>query len=278
MDWWQAIALGIVEGLTEYLPVSSTGHLLLSQRLMKIPAGQAADAYAICIQSGAILAVLWLYWPQVRKMLLGIVGRDRQGLTLALNIVVAFLPAALFGGLFDKAIEKHLFGLWPITFAWLVGGLVILLVPRWRHQARGAEEAPGGLDLGRLDWRMALMIGLAQCLAMWPGTSRSLVTILAGTLVGLRLSSAVEFSFLLGLVTLTAATGFKAFDGGLAMVQAYGWTTMTLGFVSAAVSAAIAVKWMVGYLNRHSLFIFGLYRVTLAVAVALLLAGEILPQ
>lgn len=277
MNWWQAIILGIVEGLTEYLPVSSTGHLILTQRLLKIPVSQAADAYVICIQAGAILAVLWLYWAQIKKILLGLSGRDSQGLSLAINIIIAFLPAAVFGVLFNKKIEEYLFGLQPITWAWLVGGLVILLVPRWRKQVRGSEEA-AGLDLNTLSWRMAFLIGLAQCLAMWPGVSRSLVTILAGTLVGLGLSSAVEFSFLLGLVTLTAATGFKAVHGGLAMIQAYGWMSMIIGFVSATISATIAVKWMVGYLNRHSLLIFGLYRVALALTVPLLLMEGFLPK
>lgn len=274
MDWWQAMILGIVEGFTEYLPVSSTGHLILTQRLMKIPEDQAADAYAICIQAGAILAVLWLYWPQVKKMLLGIVGKERDGLMAATNIIVAFLPAAVIGVLFNKKIEQYLFGLGPITMAWLAGGLAIILVPRWRRVRQTEEEA--GFDLALLTWRQALWIGFAQCLAMWPGTSRSLVTILAGTLVGLNLGSAVEFSFLLGLVTLTAATGFKAVHGGSAMVHSYGWASMGIGFMFATLSAAIAVKWMVGYLKQHSLLIFGLYRVALAVAVPILLSRVLL--
>jgi undecaprenyl-diphosphatase len=270
------MALGIVEGLTEYLPVSSTGHLILTQRLLDIPAGQAADAYAICIQAGAILAVLGLYWTPVKRMARGILGRDRQGLTLAINIIVAFLPAAVIGLLFDAAIEEHLFGLVPITVAWLVGGLAILAVPRWRRPRRPEED--GGRELMTLTWRMALLIGFAQCLAMWPGTSRSLVTILAGTLVGLSLRSAVEFSFLLGLVTLTAATAYKAVDGGAAMLQAYGWTTMGIGFFFATLSAALAVKWMVAYLNRHSLMIFGIYRVALGLGVGVALwAGILMP-
>lgn len=272
MNWWQAMVLGIVEGLTEYLPVSSTGHLILTQRLLKIPETQAADAYAICIQAGAILAVLGLYWPHVKRMLSGIIGRDQEGLELAVNIIVAFLPAAVIGVLFNKMIERYLFGLGPITLAWLIGGLAILLVPRWRKVSRTGKEEVGA-NLILLNRRRAFWIGLAQCLAMWPGTSRSLVTILAGTLVGLSLESAVEFSFLLGLVTLTAATGFKAIHDGLAMVHAYGWTTMGIGFVFATLSAAIAIKWMVGYLNRHSLLIFGLYRVALGLGCPLLLSG-----
>lgn len=272
MDWWQAVALGIVEGITEYLPVSSTGHLILTQQLLKIPAGEAADAYAICIQAGAILAVLGLYWPRVKQMLLGVLGRDPQGLSLAINIVVAFLPAAVIGLLFDAAIEKYLFGLWPITAAWLGGGLVILLVSRWRLAHRPGSDM--GKNLEKLTWRMALAIGFAQCLAMWPGTSRSLVTILGGILAGLSLSGSVEFSFLLGVVTLTAASGYKAVDGGLAMVQAYEWQTMAIGFIFATLSAAVAVKWMVGYLNRHSLAVFGWYRIVLAGVVAVLLVSR----
>ena len=266
MDWWQAMVLGIVEGVTEYLPVSSTGHLILTQRLLKIPSSSAADAYAISIQAGAILAVAGLYWPQVKKMFMGILGRDAAGFSLAINIVTAFLPATVFGVLFNKKIETYLFGLWPITAAWFVGGVAILAVSRWRRMHRaGATE---GLKVTEITRPMALVIGLAQCLAMWPGTSRSLVTILAGILVGLNLAAAVEFSFLLGVVTLTAATAFKSMHDGVAMVEAYGWTTMFIGFFFATVSAAMAVKWMVAYLNRHSLAIFGYYRLLLAVAVA----------
>ena len=269
MDWWQAIVLGIVEGVTEYLPVSSTGHLILSQRLLQIPVGEAADAYAICIQAGAILAVLGLYWLRVKQMLLGILGKDPQGLSLAVNIIVAFMPAAVIGFLFDAAIEKYLFGLWPITAAWFVGGVAILLVSRWRLTHRPGSDM--GKSLEDLTGQMALAIGFAQCLAMWPGTSRSLVTILAGILAGLSLNASVEFSFLLGVVTLTAASGYKAVHGGLAMVQAYGWHTMAIGVIFATLSAAVAVKWMVGYLNRHSLAVFGWYRVALAAVVAVLL-------
>lgn len=269
MNWLDAMILGIVEGLTEYLPVSSTGHLILAQRLLNIPEGEAADSYAICIQAGAILAVLGLYWSQVRRMLLGVLGKDPQGLQLAVNIIVAFLPAAVIGALFDATIEHYLFGLWPVIIAWFVGGLAILLFCWWQ-QTRPPGATRNGSGLETLSWRMALMIGAAQCLAMWPGTSRSLVSILAGSLVGLSLSSAVEFSFLLGVVTLTAATAFKAANGGLVMVQTYGWPAMVTGFVFAAVSAAVAVKWMVSYLNRHSFAIFGIYRLALAVAATLM--------
>src|SRR3954469_3823493 len=126
MDWWQAVVIGVVEGLTEYLPVSSTAHILLTQRALGLSQGEAADAYAVCVQAGAILAVLGIYARRVGQMLQGLLGRNPQGLRLAIHIVVAFLPAAIFGLLLNKKIKEPLFHLWPICAAWFIGGLVIL--------------------------------------------------------------------------------------------------------------------------------------------------------
>lgn len=272
MSFLDAIILGIVEGLTEYLPVSSTGHLILSQRLLGIPESVAANAYAICIQAGAIVAVLGLYRHRVRDMLVGIGGKigfsvtSEQGFRLARNIVVAFLPAAVVGVLFNDWIEEKLFGLWPIVMAWFVGGAAILMVAAGRR-GRRADQPVRTLD--ELTWPSAAAIGLIQCLAMWPGTSRSLVTIVGGLLVGLGLSAAVEFSFLLGVVTLLAATVYKINDAGPTMLQSYGWSTMIVGTLAAYVSAVVAVKWMVGYLKRHGLELFGYYRIILAAVVAM---------
>ena len=276
MQPWQAVILGIVEGVTEYLPVSSTGHLILAQRAMRIPESNESNAYAICIQSGAIIAVLGLYWRRVAEMLIGLTGKvgigqgSDLGVRLWVNIVVAFLPAAVIGLRFNEFIERTLFGLWPIVAAWLVGGIAILGIAFRRR----LKPINGGLDLEQLTWRMALAIGFIQCLAMWPGTSRSLVTIVGGVLLGLSLAAAVEFSFLLGVVTLLAATVYKAYDAGPEMLQAYGWSPMILGSLAAWLSAVVAVKWMVEFLKQHGISIFGYYRVTLALIVGgCLLAG-----
>ncbi len=269
MDWWQAAILGIVEGVTEYLPVSSTGHLILAQRAMGMANSTEANAYAICIQAGAIAAVLGLYAGRVRQMTRGVLGKDAQGLRMAINIIVAFIPAAVIGLLFDDLIDEYLFGLWPVVGAWFVGGAAILVVARSRKQH--GQTPRTGSELDSITWKMALVIGLAQCLAMWPGTSRSLVTIVGGVLVGLSLPAAVEFSFLLGLVTLTAATGYKALGDGEIMLDSYGWMPLVVGFVTALFSAVVAVKWMVAYLNRHGLSIFGYYRVAIAAVVAFLI-------
>ena len=271
MDNFQALILGLVEGLTEYLPVSSTGHLLLAQRLMGIDSSTASDAFAICIQAGAILAVLGIYRQRVAQMVMGAVGRNEAGQRLLINLLSAFVPAAVLGLLFEKPIKKYLFGgdewgLWPVVAAWFAGGMAILVVSLARRR-RGTSPTTG-FDLEHLTVRMALIVGLAQCIAMWPGVSRSLITIVGGVLVGLSLPAAVELSFLLGVITLTAATAYDALKHGPEMLATYGATPLLIGFGAAWLSAVLAVKWMVGYLKSHGMEIFGWYRVALAFVVA----------
>jgi undecaprenyl-diphosphatase len=288
MDFWQALILGVIEGITEYLPISSTGHLVVAQRLMGIGTGTAsakaaADAFAICIQGGAILAVVGLYWQRVLQMIRGVLGQDRDGFRLAMSILVGFLPAAVLGLLLNDWIEAHLFSLWPIIIAWVVGGVAILATAWWRKR----NPAPGGgMELLEMTWKMAVIIGFMQCVAMWPGTSRSLMTIVGGILMGLTVRAAVEYSFLLGVLTLTAATVKKAvwkvdavadydqwLGGARLMWDSYGALPTVIGLVSAAVAAAIAVKWLVSYLQSHGLAIFGWYRIGVGLAVAGLVWG-----
>jgi undecaprenyl-diphosphatase len=265
VEHWQALVLGIVEGITEYLPISSTGHLILAERLLGIGNDEAVRAFTICIQSGAILAVLSLYWPRVRQMAAGVVGRDVQGLRLLGLLFLAFLPAAVAGLALESRIDRWLFGLWPVTVAWLVGGLAILLVPVLR------TGRTRGLALEQLDAGRAFVIGLFQCLALAPGTSRSLATIAGALLVGVGSRAAIEFSLLLGVLTLGAATAHKALQSGHAMVEHVGGLNLAIGLATSFVAAFLAVKWLVGWLNRHGLLVFGAYRVALAAVVALLL-------
>ena len=282
----QAAVLGLVEGLTEYLPVSSTGHLLLAQHVMGIAKSggdpsteqerrkQAADAYAICIQAGAILAVLGLYLRRIRQMVIGLMGKDRAGLNMVVNIAAGFVPAAVIGLLFESSIKRYLFGLRPVVAAWFVGGVAILALAWW--QEKRPEQSRPAKPLEELTCKMALIVGFAQCVAMWPGVSRSLITIVGGLLVGLSMSAAVEFSFLLGMVTLSAATGYDALKHGRIMFQIYDPLSMTTGFVVAFVSAVLSVKWMVSYLNRHGLSLFGYYRVGIATVVGTLILISVL--
>jgi undecaprenyl-diphosphatase len=200
-------------------------------------------------------------------VLRGIAGQDQDGRALGLAILVAFLPAALVGLTLGPAIETYLFGAWPVVIAWAVGGVVLLVYDS--HPSRRT-----GMLLEQLTLRGALLIGLAQCVALWPGVSRSLATILGGLAAGLSLGAAVEFSFLLGLITLGAATVYKALDSGAAMAEAYGPLELGLGFAAAALSALVAVRWMVAWLSQRGLAIFGWWRLAAALVVgAMLVTG-----
>lgn len=267
MSWWQATLLGIVEGATEFLPVSSTGHLIITAWLLGFgedPAlWAAAFTFNIVIQSGAIAAVAVLYRRRLLGMAAGILGRDRDGRRLALHLAIAFLPAAVLGWLLNETIEARLNGPWPVVSALFAGAWLMLGVARARRGASGE-----GLGLADVDWRIALWIGGAQCLAMWPGTSRSMVTIVAALLLGMRAAAAAEFSFLLGLITLTAATAYKLTLSGPAMFEHFGAGAVAVGFAAATVSAALAIRWFVAFLNRRGLAPFAWYRLALALALA----------
>ncbi len=269
----KAVILGVVEGVTEFLPISSTGHLLVTQRILDIGTTSGtkdvADTYAIAIQFGAILAIVFLYFGRIRTMVEGLAGRSESGRRILVGLVVAFLPAVVIGVIFEPLIKERLLGTWQVIAAWAVWGVVTLFVSdRWGREGGGPIES--------ITVRQGLLIGVAQVLAMWPGTSRSLVTILAALVLGLSLAAAVEFSFLLGLVTLGGATVYETLTNGSTMFDAYGWLDPLLGLIAAFIAAMIAVKWMVGYLQRHSFAIFGWYRIVVAaVATVLVVTGTI---
>lgn len=270
----EAIILGLVEGLTEYLPVSSTGHLLVTNSLLGLnetEAGEnAINTYAICIQIGAIAAVFFLYWDRIRQMLDGLLGRDLEGRRILGAVLVSFFITAVIGLTLVDFVKERLFGPTPIAVAWVVGGLVILGLSRmnWFEQA-GAELVD--LTLGQ-----AAIIGVMQSIALWPGVSRSMITIIAAVLVGLTLRAAVEYSFLLGLITLSAATVKEGYEGGGELIDTFGWVTPLIGLVVAFVSAMAAVKWMVAWLNDRGFEVFGWYRVAVGLlAFVLIAAGAI---
>jgi undecaprenyl-diphosphatase len=264
----QAVLLGIVEGITEFLPVSSTGHLLVVGELIGFGSGSssAADTYSIAIQFGAILAVLLLYRNRVWSAARGLVGADADGRAFLIRLVVAFLPAAMIGVVAGDAMKSALFGPVPVTIAWLVGGVVLLI---WK-------PAVGTVALHEMPIRAAVIIGCAQSLALWPGVSRSLVTLIAALAVGLSMSAAIEFSFLLGLVTLSSATALDLTKHGSELVDQFGLLAPAIGLVCAFFTAVIAVKWMVGYLESHSLRIFGWYRLAIGAVSVVLLATNVL--
>ncbi len=271
----QVIVLGIVEGLTEYLPVSSTGHLLLTESLLGMGANkEAEDALAICLQGGAILAVLSLYYPRVKGMIEGLLGKNKDGLRMLINMIMGFLPAAVVGLACASQIKEYLFNSHTVAYSLIVGGGVILAYCVWRTKHGLSNEGSSGAPLESLTPGKALIVGLLQCVAMIPGTSRSLMTMLGGLFVGLSMAAAVEFSFLLGLITLGAATVHDAYKYGAEMLQVFGWDVLVIGTAVSWLSAWLAVKWMVSYLQKHSFAIFGWYRIVIGIVVlALLSAG-----
>lgn len=283
LQWWQAVVLGLVEGITEYLPVSSTGHLILASDLMGLrragPMEAAVESFEVVIQGGAILAVLGLYWPRVVRMIKGLLGRDARGLRLLINLVIAFMPAAVIGLLVHDWVTEHLFSTVPVLTALVLGGLYMMFIEQWRRgRFSFRPHASQGKEIDDLTPGDALKVGLLQCVAMIPGTSRSMMTITGGFIVGLKPKAAAEFSFLLGLPTLVAATGLALFKdlrhaaktGEPNMFEVLGVMPTLLGMGVAAVSAALAVKWLVGFLNKHGLSVFGWYRIGLALVLGVL--------
>ena len=274
--WWQAVVLGLVEGITEYLPVSSTGHLILASSLLHLDrpeTKEALRAYLIFVQGGAILAVLGLYWPRVVQMTRGVLGRDADGLRLTRNVALAFVPAAVAGVLLNHMIKATLFSDWPVLGALAVGGLWMIWL--------GGSGDHGHDDVAAIPWRTALGIGFFQTLALWPGVSRSMVTIAGGMLLGVHAVAAAEFSFLLGLPTLGAACVYDlvgnlhvaAETGHPSMFQQIGAAPALLGISVATLSAALAVRWLLSFLTRHGLAPFGWYRLALAAVVAALIVS-----
>jgi len=290
MELWHAIILGLVEGITEYLPVSSTGHLIITSALLGLddPATKASvDTFSIVIQGGAILAVLGLYSSRVVEMIKGLFGRSVDGRRLLINLIVAFIPAAVLGVLLDDIIEANLFSTWPVLGALALGGVWMIWLGRGKkHHVSVEEGEPHDASstqktIDEITWRTALGIGLFQVVAMWPGTSRSMMTIAGGTLLGLKPRDAAEFSFLLGLPTLGGACVYKlgknwkqTRDAGTEnMIEQLGMTPTLVGIIVATISAAIAIKWLVSFLNKHGLGVFGWYRIALAMVLGGMIVG-----
>jgi undecaprenyl-diphosphatase len=253
--WITALLLGVVEGLTEFLPISSTGHLIVAGSLLGYT-GERAKVFEIVIQAGAILAVCWEYRARLVAAVVGL-GRDPAAQRFVVNLVVAFLPAAVLGLLFAKSIKRHLFAPVPVALAFVVGALIILWVER-RQRVSPSTVRIDSVDAMR--WTDALKIGFAQAFALVPGTSRSGATIIGGMLFGLSRPAATEFSFFLAIPTLFAACIYD-FVRNRALFSADDLQGIAIGFVAAFVSAFLCVRWLIRYVSRHDFVPFAWYRI-----------------
>jgi undecaprenyl-diphosphatase len=264
-----AAVLGVVEGATEFLPVSSTGHLVVAERLLDVATDEderdAVDSYLIVVQGGAIAAVLAVYRRRIAAVARGVLARG-SGRRLGVELAIASLPALAVAALAGEAIKEGLLEPGPVAAAWLLGGALLVCVSRTSRLQQGGLGRP----IECLGAPTAVVIGCAQVVALWPGVSRSLVTILAGLAAGLSMAAAVEFSFLLGAIVLTIATGYELVTG--ASLETLG-PAAVVGVAVSFLAALAAVRWMVTYLQRHDLAIFGWYRIALGVVVLALLAG-----
>ena len=253
----KALILGIVEGLTEFLPISSTGHLILVADLLNFN-DDKGKVFEVFIQTGAMLAIVWEY----RERLWGIACRavyEPRARQFILNLVVAFLPAAVLGLSVGKLIKAHLFKPVPVATAFIVGGFVILWAERRRHTVRVQS-------VDDMTWLDALKIGLAQCCALIPGTSRSGATIIGGMLFGLSRKAATEFSFFLAIPTLIAAGAYDLFKNRV-LFSVEDIPTMSVGLIAAFVSAFVCVRWLLRYIATHDFTIFAWYRIVFGVVV-----------
>jgi len=260
----EAAFLGVVEGLTEFLPVSSTGHLILLDDLLGFE-GPPGKVFEIVIQLGAILAVCWVYRQKLFDVLIGLPS-ERPAQRFTLNVLLAFLPAAVIGVIAYPFIKQVLFSTWVVAITLVLGGIAIILIERMVPQNRHAE-------IEALPWRTSLWIGIFQCIAMIPGVSRSGATIMGALLLGVERRTAAEFSFFLAIPTMFAATVYDlyknratlTFDNSLIIV---------VGFVLAFVSALFVVRTFIGFVGRHGFVPFAVYRII----VGLLMLGLLLAR
>jgi undecaprenyl-diphosphatase len=257
----KALIMGIVEGLTEFLPISSTGHLILAGSLLDFT-GEKMKVFEIVIQGGAMLAVIWEYRARIGAVLGGLFS-DPKAQKFALNLVIAFLPAALLGFLFNKKIKAVLFAPVPVALAFIIGGIIILWVERRNRANPVVVRIQSVDDMTMLD---ALKVGLAQAFALVPGTSRSGATIIGGMLFGLSRKAATEFSFFLAIPTLLAATVYSLYKER-ALLSAADIPLFSVGTVAAFISAFLCVRWLLRYISSHDFTAFAWYRIVFGIVV-----------
>jgi undecaprenyl-diphosphatase len=249
VDFIQALLLSVVEGITEFLPVSSTGHLILTTDFLNIPHTDFVKSFEIIIQLGAILSVIVLYWKRLMT-----------SSVLSFKILAAFIPTAVIGFTFYPVVKEVLLGNTLVTlWALFLGGILLIFIERFYKEQPHHFES-----IEKLSYKKAMIVGLVQSISLIPGTSRSAATILGGLFVGLKRKAAVEFSFLLAIPTMAAATGLDLIKSNFSF-SAQEWGILAVGFVGSFITAIFAVKYFIKYIEHHTFIAFGVYRIVLAV-------------
>ncbi len=267
--WVKAALMGIVEGLTEFLPISSTGHLILAGSLLDFT-GDTVKVFEIAIQTGAMFSVIWQYRERLGRTVAGI-GRDPVAQRFARNVLVAFIPAVVLGLAFGGVIKEHLFKPVPVAVAFIVGGLIILWVERRHKRLYGERDLEGARmarvetvdDMSALD---ALKVGLLQCLALIPGTSRSGATIIGSLVLGFSRKAGTEFSFFLGIPTLMGAGAYSVWKQR-DLLQWADLPMFLIGTVFAFISALVCIRWLIRFVSTHDFTVFAWYRIVFGLVV-----------
>jgi undecaprenyl-diphosphatase len=272
---WQSIVLGVVEGLTEFLPVSSTGHLTIVEKLLDLDvADKGVTAYTAIIQMGAILAAIIYFWKDIAGFIAGLFGglrgaegRQTQGWRMAVNVIVGSIPIAIIGLALKDVIENQLRSLWFVAAALVLWSIVLIFAEHLASQRRGEDT---------VTWKDSLIIGLVQCVALIPGVSRSGATISAGLLRGLDRVTATRLSFFLGIPALLAAGALEAVSRAKDVSTTVGWTPVLIGTVVSFIVAYVSIAWLLRFVAHHTLVSFVWYRVALGGVVVALLATNVI--
>ena len=257
----KALFLGLIEGLTEFLPISSTGHLILFGHLIDFQS-DSGRAFEVVIQLGAILAVCWLYRQKIIELVKGFFSGDVHARRFAINVFVAFLPAVVIGVLAVDFIKQVLFSPLVVAFALIIGGLIIFAV-----EAR--EYKPKTIEATDISFKQSILVGFAQCVAMVPGTSRSGATIIGGMLLGLSRKAATEFSFFLAMPTMLGAATYDLFRNANVLTSD-NLVNISVGFMAAFVAALLVIKALVKFVEKHSLRVFAWYRIVLGILILII--------
>lgn len=265
---FKAIIIAIIEGITEYLPISSTGHMIIAADMINFR-GEFADMFMIVIQLGAILAVVFLYWDKILNSLKNLMP-GKWGFKLWLNILVAFIPSAVIGILFNDYIDEHLFGTITVVAALIFGGFLMIAIENKYRKRKGINK------IEEVNLRQAFIIGCFQCLALWPGMSRSASTIMGAWISGLSTVAAAEFSFFLALPTMVAASAWTLLKKGFAIQTSTEVIALGVGFLVSFIVAYIVIEKFIGFLKKRPMRVFAVYRIFIGIILLLLAVFKVI--
>ena len=271
---FKAIIIAIVEGITEFLPISSTGHMILVGDLIKFNGSDFSDMYEVVIQLGAILAVVVLYWAKIREMIVSFFKFEKKGIRFWLNIIVATIPAMIMGFALNKIIKQYLFNSKTVIIGFVVGGILLIVIENNFRKRENSNTVVRKLE--DISYGQAFKVGLFQCLAMWPGMSRSASTIMGGWVAGLSTTVATEFSFFLAIPVMIGASGLELKKFDFSSVAANEKIALAVGFIVAFITALLVVDRFIAFLKKKPMRTFAIYRLSVAAIFIILVALNVI--